>query len=355
MNRTETNTHLNRVYKSTRPQVHFLFPTSLAVDGEGNILIVDSYFHIIRRLDMAAHDVTTLIGASNAFWSVVGLSGIGDGTIETTQLNYPVGIAIDNSGNVLIADTETNIIRIIYGSSDTPHGPDRTPFVSSSSPGTFKGRLAALRAKLHRSEAEHNKLQERLHDIAVVRDREADALRALEIEFAGFRNRIATEGVDHLDTAHVYELLCLLDVTTVTLAMLEHQEVTGATIVHVTEGQMRDVFKMQRFGDRRRLSGALKALANREGFPSPLTEQPGALGWGTAEVGEWLEREGFPELAEPFAVEGIDGPCLLGLQTNDFDAFSKKLTIGEISRFRVPLDALKAVTREEQAVLRRVD
>jgi hypothetical protein len=28
---------------------------------------------------------------------------------------------------------------------------------------------------------------------------------------------------------------------------------------------------------------------------------------------------------------------------------------GEISRFRVPLDALKAVTREEQAVLRRVD
>jgi hypothetical protein len=275
--------------------------------------------------------------------------------IETTELNCPVGIAIDNSGNVLIADTENNIIRIIYGSSDTPHGPDRAPFVSSSSPGTFKGRLAALRAKLHRSEAEHNRLQEGLHDIAVVRDSEAEALRVLEIEFAGFRNRVANEGADRLNTAHVYELLCLLDVTTVTLAMLEHQEVTGATIAHVTKGQMRDVFKMQRFGDRRRLSGALKALANREGFPSPRTEQPGALGWSTTEVGEWLQREGFPELAEPFAVEGIDGPCLLGLQTNDFDAFSEKLTIGEISRFRVPLDALKAVTREEQAVLRRVE
>jgi hypothetical protein len=80
MIRTETNTHLNRVYKSTRPQVQFIFPTSLAVNGEGNILIVD---HGIRRLDMVARDVTTLIGASTAsaaFWSAVGLSGIEDGT-----------------------------------------------------------------------------------------------------------------------------------------------------------------------------------------------------------------------------------------------------------------------------------
>jgi hypothetical protein len=113
------------------------------------------------------------------------------------------------------------------------------------------------------------------------------------------------------------------------------------------------VFKMQRFGDRRRLRTALKGLANRQGFPpAPAAAgQPGALGWGTTDVGEWLRREEFPALVARFAAEGIDGTCLLGLQAGDLRLLGVgEMTVGQSSRWQLSLEALKKVTYAGQLV-----
>jgi hypothetical protein len=181
---------------------------------------------------------------------------------------------------------------------------------------------------------------------------EVAAVRELEVEAEGFRDRVTTEGIEQLDTAQVYELLRLLNVTTVTQAMLEREEINGAMLQYVTEDQMQDVFKMQRFGDRRRLRAAIKRLLNRQGFlPTAAVGQPGALGWGTADVGNWLRSEEFPALVARFEAEGIDGPCLLGLQAGDLKLLGVgEMTVAQSSRLQLRLEALKKITYAGQVV-----
>lgn len=87
------------------PAARFHWPAGLAVDGAGNILVADNYNHTIRRVTPSGV-VTTLAGSA-------GQPGSIDGTISVSRFNFPEGIAVDAAGNILVADSANCTIRII--------------------------------------------------------------------------------------------------------------------------------------------------------------------------------------------------------------------------------------------------
>jgi len=83
----------------------FSNPTTVAIDGAGNLFVADQNNNCIRRIDAITHVVTTVAGNGTS-----GYSGDG-GTAAASNLNWPVGVAIDSSGNLYIADSGNNCIR----------------------------------------------------------------------------------------------------------------------------------------------------------------------------------------------------------------------------------------------------
>lgn len=81
----------------------FNYPEGIAVDATGSIFVVDSENHSIRKITSAGV-VSTLAGST---------SGFADGQGATAQFNFPIGIAVDATGNVYVADTENYKIRKI--------------------------------------------------------------------------------------------------------------------------------------------------------------------------------------------------------------------------------------------------
>jgi trimeric autotransporter adhesin len=79
-------------------------PSGLAIDGLGNIFIADSNNSCVRKVAVDG-TITTFAGT--------GFSGFpGDnGPAVSAQLAYPQGIALDGSGNLLIADSDNYRIR----------------------------------------------------------------------------------------------------------------------------------------------------------------------------------------------------------------------------------------------------
>lgn len=83
------------------------FAAAIAVDPVGNIVIADSFNNRVRRVDAASGKIETVAGTGQQ-----GFSGDGDLATEA-QLNSPSGVAIGAKGNIIIADTFNNRIRIV--------------------------------------------------------------------------------------------------------------------------------------------------------------------------------------------------------------------------------------------------
>lgn len=108
------------------------YPLSIAIDNEGNVYIAE-YGGNIRKFAPGGN-ITTIAGTGEN-----GFSGDGGPAIKA-QLNSPYGIAVDGAGNIYVADTFNQRIRKI-----TPDGIIRT--IAGGGISTSDG-IAATSAKL---------------------------------------------------------------------------------------------------------------------------------------------------------------------------------------------------------------
>lgn len=82
----------------------FSGPEDLALDAKGDVLIADTGNHRIRHLS-AAGVVSTLAGSGAPGWQ--------DGAASSAKFNAPSGIALDTNGQLVIADTANNRLRLL--------------------------------------------------------------------------------------------------------------------------------------------------------------------------------------------------------------------------------------------------
>jgi len=100
-----------------RPSTHvgtaagFTGPYGIVTDGS-TIYISDEYSHCIRKVTIEDGAVTTLCGSKK---------GLADGQGADARFDTPRGLALDNDGNLIVADTLNDCIRMV-----TPSGKVKT-------------------------------------------------------------------------------------------------------------------------------------------------------------------------------------------------------------------------------------
>jgi sugar lactone lactonase YvrE len=83
-------------------------PTALASDGSGNLYVADTDNHRIRKV--TGTTITTIAGDGEQFFS-------GDGAAATAAgLDSPNGVAVDVAGNIYIGDTHNQRVRVVNAS-----------------------------------------------------------------------------------------------------------------------------------------------------------------------------------------------------------------------------------------------
>jgi sugar lactone lactonase YvrE len=114
----------------TGSSASFNSPSALALDAAGNIFVADAGNNRIRKI---ARDgtVTTIAGD--------GAAGYRDGRAAESEFDAPVGVAVDGRGNVFVADTYNDRIRLI-----TSDGNVKT-IAGGDAPGYADGDAASAR------------------------------------------------------------------------------------------------------------------------------------------------------------------------------------------------------------------
>ncbi len=106
----------------------FHTPSGLAIDREGNLYVADTGNNRIRKVTPAGI-VTTIAGD--------GTAGFRDGPGGSAQFDGPVGVSVDASGQVYVADTYNDRIRVVSASGEvrTLAGGDRPGYVDGDGRG----------------------------------------------------------------------------------------------------------------------------------------------------------------------------------------------------------------------------
>jgi sugar lactone lactonase YvrE len=86
-------------------RAQFNTPSGIAIDRAGNIIIADTSNNRIRKLSTDGTKVSTIAGS--------GVAGFKDGRAGEAQFDGPIGVAVDQSGNLFIADAYNDSIRKI--------------------------------------------------------------------------------------------------------------------------------------------------------------------------------------------------------------------------------------------------
>ena len=94
----------------TATSVELFSPLGVTVDASGNIYIADSGNNRIRKVTASTGIITTVAGNGTGGYS-------GDSGVATrAELNSPSGVAVDASGNIYIVDSGNNRIRKVTAS-----------------------------------------------------------------------------------------------------------------------------------------------------------------------------------------------------------------------------------------------
>ncbi len=120
----------------------FYFPHGLRMDKSGNLIVTDTYNHLIRKISPVGTNWVVSTIAGYYYPTPEPEGGFADGTNNTARFNRPYDLALDNYGNIYVSDCYSNrCIRKI-----TPQGNDYVvttiggvPGVSGTSDGTGSG------------------------------------------------------------------------------------------------------------------------------------------------------------------------------------------------------------------------
>jgi len=113
-------------------------PTRVAVDSASNVYIADSGNNVVRKVDAGGGTIHTFAGGG-AGNGVQGYAG-DEGPANAAQLANPTGVAVDNSGDVYIADSANDVIRLVdpsgvihtlAGSGTPGYAGDNAPAIAS--------------------------------------------------------------------------------------------------------------------------------------------------------------------------------------------------------------------------------
>ena len=110
----------------------FFNPFGVAVDNTGNVYVADTYNHLIRKITPA--------GVVTNFAGLAAVPGTNNGTGTAAQFNKPFALAVGTNGNVYVADTYNHTVRMI-----TPDGVVTTLAGSPTLSGTNNGVGSAAR------------------------------------------------------------------------------------------------------------------------------------------------------------------------------------------------------------------
>lgn len=111
----------------------FSLPSGIVVDVTGTVYVADTGNHAIRRVEPN--------GTVATFAGFMGLSGYADHVVgASARFNSPVGLARDSSGNLWVADSSNNVIRLVTTSASVS-----TPAGAAGIAGSADGNGAAAR------------------------------------------------------------------------------------------------------------------------------------------------------------------------------------------------------------------
>ncbi len=86
-------------------------PRGIALDATGNLYIADTGDNLIREISLETGTITSVAGNGQSVFS--GDNGLATGA----SLNAPQAVSVDAAGNLYIADTGNDAVRIVYAAS----------------------------------------------------------------------------------------------------------------------------------------------------------------------------------------------------------------------------------------------
>ncbi|MGA7339053.1 MAG: Ig-like domain repeat protein [Terracidiphilus sp.] len=124
-------------------------PSFVSVDGAGNVYIADTGNNVIREIVAATGQIVTVAGGGTGCAGQTDTVGDGCTALQAT-LNQPLGVTLDTSGNIYIADTSNERIRVVTLSTGMVGTVAGTGYTGSDGTGGYNGdNITAITAELN--------------------------------------------------------------------------------------------------------------------------------------------------------------------------------------------------------------